>query len=433
MDQFTIEGGARLVGDVTISGSKNASLPVIAATLLADGESVLTNMPGLADTRTMAGVLEALGNTVTREGDTMTVDTRTLSSVEATYDLVRKMRASVLVLGPLLARFGRARVSLPGGCAIGARPVDLHLRGLEAMGATIVLEHGYVDAKAPAGGLQGATFVMDMPSVGATENLVMAATLARGTTVLENAAREPEITELCAYLRAMGARIEGDGTSVIRIEGREALTAAPHRVGPDRIEAGTFIAAAAMTGGDITLHGVDVGHLDAVVSRFEATGCTITPIDTDAVDPAARKLRVQGPARLTAVDITTAPFPGYPTDMQAQLMACMCVAEGTSVIRETIFENRFMHVLELQRMGADIRVDGNQAVVRGKTTLSGAPVMATDLRASASLVLAGLVAEGKTEVLRIYHLDRGYDGLEEKLGKLGANVVRSKQQEDGAR
>lgn len=426
MDKLIIEGPNRLNGSVPISGSKNASLPVLAATILAGTEHHIQNVPALADIDTLFEIYAALGIAVTRQGHEVTINTKDIASVEATYEMVRKMRASVLVLGPLLARFGRARVSLPGGCAIGARPIDLHLKGLEALGATIVLEHGYVDATAPAGGLIAGRVVFDMPSVGATENIMMAATLAQGTTIIENAAREPEIVELAEALIAMGARVSGAGTNEIRIEGVECLNALMHCVGPDRIEAGTFIAAASITGGDVILRGVRPDHMDAVLQAYIDIGAEfeISPSDNGG---RLADLRVKGPARLKARDLRTAPYPGFPTDMQAQFLACMTMADGISHIEETIFENRFMHTLELMRMGADISMHGNMAVVKGQQALSGAPVMATDLRASASLIVAALAAQGRSEILRIYHLDRGYVFIERKLSELGARVWREKQ------
>lgn len=426
MDRLIIEGPNRLNGSVPISGSKNASLPVLAATILAGTEHHIQNVPALADIDTLFEIYAALGITVARHGLEVTIDTKDIASVEATYEMVRKMRASVLVLGPLLARFGRARVSLPGGCAIGARPIDQHLKGLEALGATIVLEHGYVDATAPSGGLIGGRVVFDMPSVGATENIMMAATLAQGTTILENAAREPEIMELAEALNNMGARVSGAGTSEIRIEGVDCLNALHHRVGPDRIEAGTFIAAAAITGGDVILRGVRPDHMDAVLQAYIDIGVEFEISPSDSANKLA-DLRVKGPARLKARDLRTSPYPGFPTDMQAQFLACMTMADGISHIEETIFENRFMHTLELKRMGADISMHGNMAVVKGQEALSGAPVMATDLRASASLIIAALAAQGRSEVLRIYHLDRGYVYIERKLSELGARVWREKQ------
>jgi UDP-N-acetylglucosamine 1-carboxyvinyltransferase len=419
VDKFVIEGGLKLEGEVLISGSKNAALPVLAASLLAADESMIENVPALDDIDTMSQLLQNLGTKLTEDQGVMILDTRNITSVEATYEIVRKMRASVLVLGPLLARFGRARVSLPGGCAIGARPIDMHLTGLEQMGAKITLEHGYVDAVAPEGGLVGTRIVFDIPSVGATENLMMAACLAKGTTILENAAREPEIEELAQALTSMGAKISGAGNSMIEIEGVPNLHGMHHRVGPDRIETGTFIALAAATSSTLLLKDVRVKHLAAVIDHFQKAGCQFEIHGSD--------LKVIPPERLKAVDIRTAPYPGFPTDMQAQFMACMCVAEGTSHIEEHIWENRFMHTLELMRMGADISMHGNMAVVKGIPRLSGAPVMATDLRASASLIIAALAAEGTSEILRIYHLDRGYVALENKLTKLGVRVRREKQ------
>lgn len=429
MDKLIIEGGSRLFGEVPISGSKNASLPVIAATLLSGAEHLMKDVPRLADIDTMFEIYKALGITVTRDGSDVVINTKDISSVEATYEMVRKMRASVLVLGPLLARFGRARVSLPGGCAIGARPIDMHLRGLEALGATIVLEHGYVDATAPAGGLIGNKVVFDMPSVGATENIMMAATLARGTTVIENAAREPEIIELAEALRAMGAKIEGHGTNAIQIDGVDFLHALEHRVGPDRIEAGTFMAAASITQGDIVLRRVRPDQMEAVMTAFTDIGTQFEILSDRKHEDNARlvDLRVRGPARMKARDLKTSPYPGFPTDMQAQFLACMTMADGISHIEETIFENRFMHTLELMRMGADISMHSNMAVVKGQTSLSAAPVMATDLRASAGLIVAALAAQGTSEILRIYHLDRGYVCIEKKLSEVQAKIWREKQ------
>jgi len=427
MDKLVIEGGYRLQGDVNISGSKNASLPILAASLLTNEQCHIKNVPELDDVITLSTLFQHMGILVKVEGNDVILDTRQISSVEVTYDIVRKMRASVLVLGPLLARFGRARVSLPGGCAIGARPIDIHLKGLEAMGAKIKLEHGYVEALAPAGGLYGARIVCGLPSVTATENLMMAACLARGITVIENAALEPEIVELAEALKKMGAKIKGAGSEKIEIEGQDYLDSLVHTVGPDRIEIGTFIAMAAITEGDMVLRRVKPEQLGSIIEHFRKAGCNITELNSNDVNDGYKDLRVQGPEKLKAVDISTAPYPGFATDMQAQLMACMTVAEGISHIEETIFENRFMHVLELIRMGADISMHSNMAVVTGVKNLSGAPVMATDLRASASLVIAALKAEGRSEILRIYHLDRGYVRLEERLQSLGAKVFREKQ------
>ncbi len=415
MDRLIIKGGARLKGSVTISGSKNASLPICIAAVLAPGASTIANVPHLRDITTTSTLLQSLGATVERAGSSLRIDAASINTVEATYDLVKTMRASVLVLGPLLARFGRARVSLPGGCAIGARPIDQHLKGLKALGAEIRLEHGYVEALCKKW-LKGARINFDLSTVGGTEHLMMAAALAKGETILENAAREPEIVDLAAYLNLMGAHVEGAGTDTIRIQGVEQLTPADYEVMPDRIEAGTFMIAAAITGGDVMIHNMKLEHLDALCFKLQDAGVEIT--SKDGV------VRVQGPRRPRAVNIKTRPYPGFPTDMQAQFMALMCVADGASVISENIFENRFMHVSELQRFGADITIEGKSATVKGLRKLSGAPVMATDPRASASLVLAGLVAENITEISRIYHLDRGYELLESKLSGLGACIER---------
>ena len=423
MDKLIIEGGVPLKGTVRISGAKNAALPILFGALLHAGRSSITNLPALQDVATTLHLLRNLGIELDRDGDAVALDASMLNSAKAPYELVRKMRASVLCLGPLLARNGFARVSLPGGCAIGARPIDQHLRGLEAMGADISLDKGYVRAEAPEGGLQGCRFVFDMVTVGGTENLLMAATLANGTTVLENAAREPEIVDLALALQSMGAHIEGAGTSVITVQGKDRLGPMDHRVMPDRIEAGTYAAAAAITKGDVLLEGAELEHLDAVISKLGRSGVEVRR-DGDG-------LRVRHHGELHPVDIETQPFPGFPTDMQAQFMALMCVAEGSSTITEAIFENRFMHVPELNRMGADIQIKGRTAFIRGVETLTGASVMATDLRASATLVISGLAAEGMTEVRRIYHLDRGYETIEKKLQGLGANVKRVPESEPG--
>ena len=417
MDKLIIKGGKKLTGDVSVSGSKNASLPIFIATILAPGENKISNVPFLRDINTTIKVLETLGARIEGNGNVVRIDTSAVANHEATYDLVKTMRASVLVLGPLLARLGRARVSLPGGCAIGARPINLHLKGLTAMGAEINLTHGYVEAKAKR--LKGARINFDIATVGGTEHLMMAAATAKGETILENAAREPEIVDLAAFLTTMGARIEGAGTDTIRIEGVEGLAPASHRVIPDRIEAGTFMIAAAITGGDVRIHGMKLEHLDALVFKLQDAGVEITNKDN--------VVRVKGPRRLKSVNIKTRPYPGFPTDMQAQFMTLMCLADGASVIAENIFENRFMHVSELLRFGADITVEGNSATVKGVKKLSGAPVMATDLRASASLILAGLAADNTTEVSRIYHLDRGYEMIEKKLAGLGADIQRVKE------
>jgi UDP-N-acetylglucosamine 1-carboxyvinyltransferase len=398
---------------VRFSGSKNAALPIVASALLARGTSTFRNVPQLNDVATMRRLLEGMG--ASTEGErTVRIDTDGVNVFDAPYELVKTMRASVLVLGPLVARHGHARVSLPGGCAIGARPIDQHLKGLEAMGARISLEHGYVVARARR--LHGATIVCDIPTVTGTENLMMAAALARGRSSIENAAREPEVEELGRVLVKMGARIEGAGTSVITVEGVESLAAIDHAILPDRIEAGTFLVAAALTRGDLLVRDVVPEHLDAIVAKLRTAGAEVAPEDGG--------LRVRGRAEIAPFDITTQPYPGFPTDMQAQFMVLAASARGQSVITETIFENRYMHVQELARMGADIHVEGRTSVVRGPARLSGAKVMATDLRASASLVLAGLVAHGETEVQRVYHLDRGYERIEKKLRALGADVER---------
>ncbi len=417
MDKLLIEGGVPLAGEIAISGAKNAALPILCAALLTAEPLRITNLPRLNDVRTMLRLLAQMGVKVADEGaDAVTLDASGLDNPVAPYDMVKTMRASVLVLGPLLARAGEARVSLPGGCAIGARPVDQHIKGLQEMGAEIAVEQGYVQARAVR--LKGARLFTDMVTVTGTENLMMAAALAAGDTVIENAAREPEVVDLANCLVAMGAQISGAGSDVIRIRGVDRLHGATHRVMPDRIETGTYLCAAAVTGGAVRLTGTSTSYLDAVVDKLMDTGCDIVP-ERDAI-------RLKAPPKLTAVSIRTAPYPAFPTDMQAQFMAINAVAEGTAVIRETIFENRYMHAVELARLGADIRIDGSTAVVRGVPRLNGATVMATDLRASASLVVAGLVAQGTTIVDRIYHLDRGYEKLDEKLSALGARVRRTK-------
>ncbi len=418
MDKIVVEGGNRLVGKIPISGAKNAALPLLAAALLPTGTSTFKNVPQLADVRTMAKLLRMLGWDVdgTRALAITSPSGKKKPKLEAPYELVKTMRASVLVLGPMVARFGKARVSLPGGCAIGARPIDQHLKGLQAMGAKVTLEHGYVDVECKR--LKGATIVLDMPTVTGCENLIMAATLAKGRTVIENAAREPEVEELALVLNKMGAKISGAGTSVVTIEGVDELSPIEHSIIPDRIEAGTFAVAAALTRGDVLLEGARPEHLDAVIAKLRTAGVQVAAEDGG--------LRVRGTGEINAVDIVTQPHPGFPTDMQAQMMVLACVAKGQSVIKEMIFENRFQHVPELGRMGADIQTSGRVAVVRGGMKLTGASVMATDLRASASLVLAGLVASGKTEVLRVYHLDRGYEAIEKKLKAVGAKIKRAK-------
>jgi UDP-N-acetylglucosamine 1-carboxyvinyltransferase len=418
MDKLLIHGGHSLKGEVPISGAKNAALPILCAAILVPGTLELDNVPNLQDVGTTLRLLERMGVKSDRDGSKVALDASQITHLEAAYDLVKTMRASILVLGPLLARFGEARVSLPGGCAIGQRPVDQHIKGLQALGARIEIEHGYVVARAKR--LRGARIVTDMVTVTGTENLMMAATLADGETIIENAAREPEVVDLAAALTALGARIRGAGTDRIVIEGVQALHSGAYRVMPDRIETGTFAVAAAASGifgaADVLLAHAAPDTLDAVIEKLRQAGARI--------DTGADWLRVRAAGRPRAVNLRTAPYPAFPTDMQAQLMALDCVAEGTSHITETIFENRFMHVLELQRLGASIAIEGNTAIVQGVTRLSGASVMATDLRASASLVIAGLLAEGITVVDRIYHLDRGYDRMERRLTALGARIER---------
>ena len=421
MQKIVVTGGNPLNGEVTISGAKNAVLPILCATLLADAPVEITNVPHLHDVVTTVKLLGELGAGISidegtlSKGSGITVDPRSVNQHVAPYELVKTMRASILVLGPLLARHGAAEVSLPGGCAIGSRPVDQHIKGLQALGAEITVENGFIKARADR--LKGGRFVFDLVTVTGTENVMAAATLADGTTVLENAAMEPEVTDLADCLNALGARIEGAGTSRITIHGVERLSGGRHSVLPDRIETGTFLVAAAMTGGRVTARNARPDTLDAVLLKLAEAGAEVsTSDDSITVDMHGRRAR--------AVSLTTAPYPAFPTDMQAQFMALNCVAEGVGVISETIFENRFMHVNELLRLGADIQVDGHTAIVRGVERLSGAPVMATDLRASASLILAGLVAEGETTIDRIYHLDRGYENIEAKLSALGASIRR---------
>ena len=417
MDKLIILGGKKLKGEVIISGAKNAALPIMAASLLSSGYCTIRNVPNLQDIMTMGRLLANLGAGFHYEKKRSIIKTGTISVFEAPYDLVRKMRASILVLGPLLARYGRAKVSLPGGCAIGARPINLHLMGLEKMGADIKLDSGYVIAKAKR--LKGASIYLDIPTVTGTENLMMAASLAKGTTLLENAAKEPEVVDLADALIAMGAKIKGAGESVIEIEGVDTLRPLNYSVIPDRIEAGTFMTIAGITGGDITMRGCRIEHLDASVMKLKETGLVF--------DILPEGVCVKGVARPRSANIQTMPYPGFATDMQAQFMALMCIADGTSVMKETIFENRFMHVAELRRMGADITVEGGTATVKGVEKLKGAPLMATDLRASASLIVAALAAKGETVIHRIYHLDRGYESMEKKLVKLGADVRRVKE------
>jgi UDP-N-acetylglucosamine 1-carboxyvinyltransferase len=418
MDEIWVQGGRRLTGRVAASGSKNATLPVLAATLLAPGVYRLTNVPNLKDIGTMLEMLTRFGVTSRRTGpQELSIDTRNQRNAEAPYELVKTMRASIYVLGPLLARYGEARVSLPGGCAWGPRPVDLHIRGMEMLGAEVDIQHGYIVARAP-NGLRGANIAFDISSVGATGNILMAASTAAGRTIIENAAYEPEIEALARFLVAMGAEIEGIGTARLTVTGSRELRPCEAEMIPDRIEVGTILAAGAITGGDVEVTGVEPAHLGAVLSKFEAAGASLEISD--------RSVRLRAPERPEAVSVTTAPFPGFPTDMQAQFMALLSVGRGASTIVDTIYHDRFTHVPELQRLGADIRVEGNTAFVQGVEGLSGAPVMATDLRASAALILAGLVAGGETRVSRVYHLDRGYERMEEKLSALGATIRRVK-------
>lgn len=420
MDKLIIEGGVPLHGEVVVSGAKNAALPILCAGLLAETPLTLTGVPELRDVASTLKLLDTMGVKVSKDSDQVTLDASDVASFEATYEMVKTMRASILVLGPLLARFGTARVSLPGGCAIGSRPVDLHIKGLQAMGAAMHITHGYIQASTlhlPNRRLQGAKYYMDLVTVTGTENLMMAAALAQGITVLENAAKEPEVVDLAECLNKMGAKITGAGTDTISIEGVERLTGAQHHIVCDRIEAGTYMVAAAMTGGEVTLKNARADLLEAVIEKLREAGASISHD--------SYSITVKSDGKLKAVNVRTAPHPAFPTDMQAQFMAMNTVAEGVSTVIETIFENRFMHVQELQRMGANIDVQGNTALVQGVSALEGASVMATDLRASAGLVLAGLVADGETVIDRIYHLDRGYEKLEEKLNQLGAKVRRS--------
>ncbi len=418
MDKLVIRGGSPLLGTVRVSGAKNAALPAMAAALLTEDDLILENIPQVRDIETERKLLAAMGAEVElgygRAHHRTTINCRNLGRPEASYELVKTMRASTLVLGPLVARLGHARVSLPGGCAIGARPIDLHIRGLEKLGARIVQEHGYIEARADR--LKGARVVFEKITVTGTEDLLMAAALAEGETVLENCAREPEVADLASLLNKMGARIEGAGTHTIRVQGVDKLHGARHRIIPDRIEAGTFIVAAALTGGDLMVSGCEPSHLGALLQKLEECGVTLR-VNGESV-------RVMSDSPLRAADITTEEFPGFPTDMQAQFMALATQAQGTSIVTENIFENRFMHAQELVRMGANIKIDGRRAVVRGKTPLSGAAVLASDLRASASLVLAALVADGETIIDRVYHIDRGYERIEEKLKAVGAQIRR---------
>lgn len=416
MDEIVITGGHRLRGEVRVSGAKNSALPILASTILGGGECVIANVPRVVDVLTMGKLLGILGAQVAHEANRAVIKADVIHSTEAPYDLVKTMRASVLVLGPLLARWGEAKVSLPGGCAIGSRPVNLHLAGLAKLGADISIEHGYITARAKR--LKGARIYCDTTTVTGTENLMMAASLAEGTSVIENSAKEPEIVDLAEFLNKRGARIAGAGTDMLTIEGVRELHGADHEVIPDRIEAGTHLVAGAITDGDVTITHCRPAHLEAVLMKLREAGADIQVED--------QTVRIKRNGRLKGTDVRTLPFPGFPTDMQAQMVALMALSDGTSVVTETVFESRFMHVEELRRMGADIRVEGNRLIVTGRPTLTGAPVMASDLRASAGLILAGLAAEGTTEVQRVYHLDRGYERIEEKLRAVGANIERRK-------
>ncbi len=417
MDQFLITGRSRIAGEVSISGAKNAALPLLAAMILAETPTTLRNVPSLQDVRTLIKLISGMGIDVQKEGNTVTCDTSSIANYFAPYELVKTMRASILVLGPLLARFGEAEVSLPGGCAIGSRPVDQHLKAFAALGAHITVENGYVKAKAPKGGrLIGCEFTFDMVTVGGTENVIIAATLAKGTTVLENCAREPEVVDLANMLVAMGAKISGIGTSIMTIEGVDSLKGCDYSVVADRIETGSYLAGALMTGGDVLTKNTNPNLLHPVLKKFEEMGAIITTGDD--------WIRAQMHGRPKPVDIRTQPHPGFPTDMQAQLMAVCCLADGTSTIIENIFENRYMHVPELKRLGANIKVDGHTAIIRGVDSFNSAPVMATDLRASMSLVMAAAAAEGQSVIDRIYHIDRGYENVEEKLRGLGVTIER---------
>lgn len=416
MSKFIVRGGKRLTGSVKVSGAKNSVLPIIAASLLGEeGQSVIIDAPPLDDVMTINKVLESLGAGVTYRDEVITVNAEKLTSCEAPYEWVSKMRASFLVMGPLLTRMGHTRISLPGGCAIGTRPIDQHLKGFEAMGAEISLGQGYIEARSQ-GRLRGAKIYLDVASVGATQNIMMAATLAEGVTVLENAAKEPEIVDLANFLNGMGAKVRGAGTGVIRIEGVEKLSGVKHTVIPDRVEAGTYMAAAAISGGDVYIEGAISDHLGSVIAKMEEMGVTIHP-DENGV-------RVIADRPLKAVDVKTLPYPGFPTDMQSQMMALLLASEGTSVVTETVFENRFMHVDEFQLMNAEIKVEGRSSIITGNAKLKGAKVTATDLRAGAALIIAGLVAEGTTEVGGVHHIDRGYVHLAEKLNGLGADIYR---------
>lgn len=416
MDKLIVTGKKAIHGEVTISGAKNAVLPIIVGALLAEDITVLHDVPKLSDVATIKEVLEILGAKITFENHTMTIDSRDLNNWDAPYNYVQKMRASVLIMGPLLARLGKAKISMPGGCAIGTRPIDLHLKGLEALGADIQINHGDMNAVVPGGKLKGNRIYLDFPSVGATEHIMMAATTAEGTTVIENAAEEPEIVDLANFLNSMGANVRGAGTNVIKIEGVEQLHGTTYTIIPDRIEAGSYMIAAAITGGDLLVKNVIIDHIKPLIAKMIECGVEIIE--------EGNNLRVRSNGRLKAVDIKTMPYPGFPTDMQAQFMALMTVAEGTSVFTETVFENRFMHADELRRMGANIKIDGRNAIVEGVSRLTGCKVKATDLRAGAALIIAALAAEGQTEITELQYIDRGYEDLIEKFQTIGADIVR---------
>lgn len=412
MPKIIVKKSAPLRGTVKIDGAKNAVLPIIAATLLAEGKSVLKGVPNLRDVHVISDLLRHLGAEVTYEGTTLTVDASNITTCEAPYELVRKMRASFLVMGPLLARFNHTKISMPGGCAIGTRPIDLHLKGFKSLGAEVEIDHGFVEAKTEK--LTGNKLYLDFPSVGATENIMMAAALAEGTTIIENAAEEPEIVDLANFLNEMGANVKGAGTNTIKIKGVESLKGAEHTVIPDRIEAATYMVAAAMTKGDITVENVLMEHLKLIIAKLRETGCEIIEMEN--------AVRVIGPEVLKPIDIKTLPHPGFPTDVQAQFMAMLTIANGTAVVIETVFENRFMHVAEFNRMGADIKIEGRSAIVNGVDKLYGAKVNATDLRAGAALILCGLIAEGETQIGEIYHIQRGYVDIDKKIRALGGNI-----------
>lgn len=414
MDRLVVKGGQALQGSIKVSGAKNAVLPILAASLLASNECCIKDVPDLADVATIIDVLKSLGATAKKEKDEVLINASDITKVEAPYDFVRKMRASFLVMGPLLARLGEARISLPGGCAIGVRPIDLHLKGFEALGAEVITGHGYIQAKAKK--LIGNKIYLDFPSVGATENIMMAASMAEGTTVIENCAEEPEIVDLANFLNNMGGKIKGAGTKVIKIQGVKQLQGVSHNVIPDRIEAGTYMVASAISRGDVLVENIIIDHLKPVIAKLLETGAQIKEEENG--------IRVIGPEKIKPVDIKTLPYPGYPTDMQAQMMAYLTIAKGTSVMTETVFENRFMHADELRRMGADIKIEGHTAVIEGVKTLTGAPVKATDLRAGAALILAATVAQGQTEISCIHHIDRGYDKIEKKLKNIGVDIKR---------